>query len=76
MAVDSFSRFVAELSRQSKVVAITSTIICLIAVADGSPPPPPLDGTEQLMELIFIDRSEVRSICCAEDRIGDFCAED
>ena len=40
MAVESCSRFVTELSRQSKVVAMMSTIICQIAVADGRSDPP------------------------------------
>ena len=35
MAVESCSRFVAELLRQSKFVAMTMIIICLMAVADG-----------------------------------------
>ena len=37
--VDSFSILVAALSRQSNDVAITSTIICLIAVADSHSAP-------------------------------------
>ena len=40
MAVKSCSRFVAALSRQSKVVAMTSTIICRMVVADGRSAPP------------------------------------
>ena len=40
IAVERFSIFVAALYQQSKVVAITSTIICLIAVADGRSAPP------------------------------------
>ena len=34
----------------------------------------PFDSDEQLVDLIFIDRSEVWSICCAEDWIGELCA--
>ena len=40
MAVESCSRFVRALSRQSKDVDMTSTIICRMAVADSRSDPP------------------------------------
>ena len=34
-----------------------------------------LDGAEQLMERILINRSEVQSICCANNLVGDLRAD-
>ena len=33
------------------------------------------EGAKKMMELILINRSEVRSICCAKDWVGDLCAD-